>query len=80
MKRENMKVGMKVVVEPHATGSAGNYRGEVVTLKYDGNFWVSDGCSILLPEEVRKATQEEILAAMTTQELQQFLDDIQAGR
>lgn len=76
MKRENMKVGMKVVVKPNAIGSAGNYKDKVVTLKYDGDYWIFDGCCVVLPHEVRKATQEEILSSMSTKELQQLLDGI----
>ena len=89
MKRKNMKVGMKVVVKPDASGYAGSCIGLVRTLVLVDEWqWFIDvkldGVGVPLahvyPKEVRKATQEEITAAMlssmTTQELQQLLDEI----
>ena len=79
MKRENMKVGMKVVVKPNAIGLAKKSIGKVVRItRIDSdcpNGWTCGGF-LVMPEEVRKATQHEILASMTTQELQQLLDEI----
>lgn len=81
MKRENMKVGMKVVVKPNAIGLAGESIGKVVRItRIDSDCtdgWTCGGF-LVMPEEVRKATQHEILASMTTQELQQLLDEIDA--
>ena len=85
MKRENMKVGMKVVVKPNAIGFAEEYIGTIQKLfVVDDCVWYLDveclanggEAIIVMPEEVRKATQLEILASMTTQELQQLLDEI----
>ena len=88
MKRENMKVGMKVVVKPNALGLLSTKVGQVISLDKEppqGCDYYYHSCTLkgncaVLPEEVRKATQEEITAAMlssmTTQELQQLLDEI----
>ena len=84
MKRENMKVGMKVVVKPNALGSLSTKVGQVITLDKEppqGCDYYYHSCTFMgdcavLPDEVRKATQHEILVSMTTQELQQLLDEI----
>ena len=85
MKRENMKVDMKVVVKPNAIGFAEEYIGTIQSLfVVDYCVWYIDvGCLgnggeaiVAMPEEVRKATQHEILATMTTEGLQQLLDEI----
>ena len=85
MKRKNMKVGMKVVVKPNAFGLAKEYIGTIQKLFIvDDCVWHIDveclakggEAIVVMPEEVRKATQHEILASMTTQELQQLLDEI----
>ena len=79
MKRENMKVGMKVVVKPNAIGLAKESIGKVVRItRIDSDCtdgWTCGGF-LVMPEEVRRATQHDILSTMTTQELQQLLDDI----
>ena len=79
MKRENMKVGMKVVIKPNAIGLAEESIGKVVSItRIDSDCtdgWTCGGF-LVMPEEVRKATQHEILVSMTTQELQQLLDEI----
>ena len=85
MNRENMKVGMKVVVKPNAFGLAKEYIGTIQKLFIvDDCVWHIDveclakggEAIVVMPEEVRKATQLEILLSMTTQELQQLLDEI----
>ena len=85
MKRENMKVGMKVVVKPNAFGFAQEYIGTIQKLfVVDDCVWHIDveclakggEAIVVMPKEVRKATQLEIASSMTTQELQQLLDDI----
>ena len=89
MKRKNMKVGMKVVVKPNAIGYAAEYIGTTQSLIVEqGCVWLIDveclgkggEAIVVMPREVRKATQHEITAAMlssmTTPELQQLLDDI----
>ena len=85
MKRENMKVGMKVVVKPNAIGFAEEYIGTIQKLfVVDDCVWYIDveclanggEAIVVMPEEVRKATQHEILVSLTTQELQQLLNDI----
>ena len=85
MKRENMKVGMKVVVKPNAIGYAEEYIGTIQKLfVVEDCVWHIDveclarggEAIVVMPREVRKATQHEILASMTTPELQQLLDDI----
>ena len=85
MKRKNMKVGMKVVVKPNAFGLAKEYIGTIQKLFIvDDCVWHIDveclakggEAIVVMPEEVRKATQLEILLSMTTQELQQLLDEI----
>ena len=85
MKREDMKVGMKVVVKPNAIGFAEEYIGTIQKLfVVDGCVWYIDveclanggEAIVVMPEEVRKATQHEILVSLTTQELQQLLNDI----
>ena len=79
MKRKNMKVGMKVVIKPNAIGLAEESIGKVVRItRIDSDCtdgWTCGGF-LVMPEEVRKATQHEILLSMTTQELQQLLDEI----
>ena len=89
MKRKNMKVGMKVVVKPNAIGYAAEYIGTTQSLIVEqGCVWLIDveclgkggEAIVVMPREVRKATQHEITAAMlssmTTPELQQLLDEI----
>ena len=87
MKRENMKVGMKVVVKPNAVGVVGEHIGETYQVMSidsgDGFVYVDVNKTGLVgkcygnqPKSFRKATQHEILVSMTTQELQQLLDEI----
>ena len=87
MKRNKVKVGMWVVVKDNAVGVVGEHIGntyQVMSIdKGDGFVYVDVNKTGLVgkcygnqPKSFRKATQLEILLSMTTQELQQLLDEI----
>ena len=87
MKRNKVKVGMWVVVKDNAVGVVGEHIGETYQVmsigKGDGFVYVDVNKTGLVgkcygnqPESFRKATQGEMLPTMTTQELQQLLNDI----
>lgn len=73
MKLENMRVGMKVVVKPNASGYATEYIGTTQSLivEEDCGWMIDVECASkggepvwVMSHEVRKATQEEIDASM----------------
>ena len=87
MKRNKVKVGMWVVVKDNAVGVVGEHIGKTYQVmsidKGDGFVYVDVNKTGLVgkcygnqPQSFRKATQGEILSTMTTQELQQLLDEI----
>ena len=87
MKRNKVKVGMWVVVKDNAVGVVGEHIGETYQVMSidsgDGFVYVDVNKTGLVgkcygnqPQSFRKATQLEILLSLTTQELQQLLDEI----